>query len=78
METPSSRIIKIYFEDEKSIRVLQYESPGEDFMMRLSDMVLSEYSDKPIVGTMLEKFGADYIDYKIAKIFKSELILTQK
>ena len=77
LETPSSRIIKIYWIDENNIRMEQSETPGEDFMMRLSDMMISEYSEKPIIGTVLDKFGVDYIGYKIGKIFNPCLTLTQ-
>jgi len=78
LETPSTRIIKIYLEDADTIRVEQSESPGANFMLRLSDMLMSEFSEMPIIGTMLEKFGADYIEYKIEKIFNSQLTLTRK
>lgn len=78
LETPSSRIIKIYWLDESSVRVEQSESPGEDFMVRLSDMLMSEYTELPIIGTMLDKFGADYIEYKIERIFNSKLTLIGK
>lgn len=78
LETPSTRIIKIYRMDENTIRMEQSESPGEDFMMRLSDMLMSEYAEMPIIGTMLDKFGADYIEYRIERIFKSKLTLTCK
>lgn len=78
LETPSSRIIKIYQVDDKTIRVEQSESPGEDFMMRLSDMMMSEYAEKPIIGAVIDKFGADYIEYRIKRIFNSRLFLTQK
>lgn len=76
LETPSSRIIKIYWVDENTIQMQQSESPGEDFMMRLSDMMMSEYTEKPIIGTLLDKFGSDYIGYKIEKIFNPRLNLT--
>lgn len=78
LETPSTRIIKIYRVDEKTVRMEQSESPGEDFMIRLSDMLMSEYTEMPIIGTMLDKFGADYIEYRIERIFKSKLTLTCK
>lgn len=78
LETPSSRIIKIYRIDDYTINVVQSESPGADFIFRLSDMMISEYADKPIIKAMLDRFGTDYIGYRIEKIFNSNLILKLK
>lgn len=75
LETPSSRIIKIYFVDENTLRMEQSEIPGEDFMVRLTEMFIAEYTNKPLIGAMLDKFGTDYIGYRIEKIFNSSLIL---
>jgi hypothetical protein len=74
-ETPSSRIIKLFFFDDGQIVMEQSETPDGEFLLELSDMVISEYSDKPIIGAFIEKFGVDFIEYKIKKIFKSTLIL---
>ena len=78
LETPSTRIIKIYKEDDEHIRMVQSESPGEDFMFRLSEMFMSEIAEKPIIGAMLDKFGKDYLEYRIDKIFNTDVILSTK
>ena len=78
METPSSRIIKIYFQDDGTLLLEQTEAPGADFMIELTDMVVTQFIDKPIVGALFEKFGSEFIEYKIEKVFNTKLILTQK
>ena len=78
METPSSRIIKIYFQDDGNLRFEQTEAPGADFMIGLTDMVLTQLIDRPIVGAVFEKFGSEFIEYKIEKVFNAKLTLKQK
>ncbi len=74
-ETPSSRIIKIFFYGDDDLVIEQSETPGEAFLLELSDMVISEYADKPVVGAFLEKFGVEFIEYKVKRIFNSVLQL---
>ena len=78
IETPSSRIIKIYFQDDGTLVFEQTEAPGADFMIGLTDMVLTQLIDRPIVGAVFEKFGAGFIEYKIQKVFNAKLTLKQK
>ena len=75
LETPSTKIIKIYFVDDDTLKIEQSEMPGAEFMVNLTEMFMAEYTDKPIIGAMLDKFGADYIEYRIEKIFNSKLTL---
>ena len=75
LETPSTKIIKIYFINGDTLRIDQSEIPGAEFMVNLTEMFMAEYTDKPIIGAMLDKFGADYIEYRIEKIFSSKLTL---
>lgn len=78
LETPSSRIIKIYFYGEDSVLVEQTETPGADFMQGLTDMVVTQMVGNPLLGAVYEKFGAELIDYKIEQIFNSKLTLKLK
>ena len=77
VETPSSRIIKLFFYGENDVVICQSEEPGEEFLLELSDMIISEFTDKPIVGTFLEKFGVDFIEYKVKSVFNAKLTLKQ-
>jgi len=78
LETASTRIIKIFFEDEENIIFEQKELPNQKFLIDLANEFLTEYEDKPIIGFFLEKFGSEFIEYKIEKIFNSRLNLKSK
>ncbi len=78
IETPSSRIIKIFFYGEEKIIVEQTESPGADFMQGLTEMIITQMVDNPIIGAVYEKFGAELIENKIEKTFNSRLALELK
>ena len=75
LETPSTRIIKLYDLGDDTLSMVQSEIPGADFLVGLTDSYMTELSGKPLLGTVLEKFGADYIEYKIGKTFNSQLRL---
>ncbi len=77
LETPSSRVIKLVFDGE-TVLMKQTEIPGEKFASDLTDSVLKEVVDKPIVSTLFEKIGDDYIELKLRKAFSPEIVLKKE
>ncbi len=74
LETPSSRVLKMVFNDERVLLKLT-EIPGEEFASDLTDSMLKKVIEKPIVSAFFEKIGDDYIDLKLRKAFSPEITL---
>lgn len=76
VETSFTRIFKMTFDGENAF-VKQTELPGEDFIIDLSEGMLKEVLEKPLMSTMLEKVGEDYIIWKLKKVFAPEFTLSK-
>ena len=76
VETSFTRLFKLTFDGENAY-VKQTELPGEDFIIDLSEGMLKEVLEKPLVSTVLEKVGEDYIVWKLKKVFAPEFTLSR-
>lgn len=76
VETPFSRLIKMTFDGDRVI-VKQSELPGEDFVIDLSGDMLKETLEKPLISTIMEKLGDDYIKWRLKKVFAPEFVLSK-
>lgn len=66
LETPCSRILKFFFEeDEMTIKLS--EIPGEKFVSASISDFLAGISEAPLISGFLDKFGDDYINYKVER-----------
>ena len=74
LETPFTRLIKCTFDGDEVV-VTQRELPGEDFVIELSGDLMKETLEKPLVSAILEKFGDDYIRWRLKRAFSPEFTL---
>ncbi len=77
METPFSRIVKFTF-DGDDMFMRQTEMPGEDFVAELAENTLKDIVEKPLVSTIFEKIGDDYIAWKLKKAYSPEIVFQKK
>ena len=69
IEFPSSRILKLVFLDDNTIFVQHDELPGKQFALTLVKDYMAEMADKPIISSVLDRVGGDYIEFKVERIF---------
>lgn len=69
IEFPSSRILKLVFLDDNTIFVQHDELPGKQFALTLVKDYMAEMADKPIISSVLDRLGGDYIEFKVERIF---------
>lgn len=76
VETPFSRTVKIIF-DGDGATVRMDELPGGSFVIDLSEGMLKDVMEKPLVSTILDKLGDDYVKWRVRKAFEPEFKLTR-
>jgi len=69
IEFPSSRILKLIFLDDDTILIQHEELPGKQFAVTLVKDYLTEMTEKPIISSVLDRLGGDYMEFKAERIF---------
>ncbi len=69
IETPNSRLIKIYFKNGK-IFVKLKENPGVQLVNLLLDYVLHSVENNKLINTVISKVNADYLYIKTQFLFE--------
>ncbi len=77
IETPCSRIIKFFFEDNEMICVAM-EDPGAEFVAKSANDILDEVLDNKFVSLLASKLDRDYFIYKFEKIMAPHIHFARK
>lgn len=77
IETPCSRIIKFFFEDNEMICVAS-EDPGAEFIAKCAGDILGEVLDNKFVSLIASKVDKDYFTYKFEKIMAPRIHFVRK
>jgi len=77
LETPFSRIIKLFFIDSKVI-LEQSETPGYEFIIQGLSAIKEIYQKKPVIGHAITRFGNGYLLYKFEKVIEPKIGLVGK
>lgn len=77
IETPNSRLIKIYFTENKLL-VKFKENPGVQLVNLLLDYVLSSVESNKLLNTVISKVNADYLYIKTEYLFEPVFECTEK
>lgn len=74
LETPFTRVLKFIFSNNyENMTLVQSECLGIEFVHNYYERFKSSYSEKPLIATAFEKFGDDYAEYKIERVFSPQL-----
>ncbi len=76
LETFSTRTLKLFFHGDK-MTLLQSERPGREFVIQYLADIKYDLEDKPVFRTAINRFGTDYLDYKIERLFFPKIIFDQ-
>ena len=77
IETPCSRIMKFFFEDNEMICVAE-EDPGAGFVAKCANDILGEALDNKFVALIASKMDKDYFTYKFEKIMAPHIHFIRK
>ncbi len=77
LETFSTRTLKLFFQGD-NMTLRQLERPGKEFVIQYLTDIKYELEDKPVFGTAINRFGTDYLNYKIERLFSPEIIFEQE
>ncbi|MCQ2431568.1 MAG: beta-lactamase family protein [Clostridia bacterium] len=75
LETPCSRIMKLFFHRDGSIVFREEELPGAHLAVRAVLNIKEEASAQPLLGMAMDKIDNDYLAYRIRRTLAPELIL---
>jgi hypothetical protein len=80
VETPCSRILKFVFSGESELFLFHAEVPGEEFVSESVSVILKELSQihVPLLAGMINRFGEDYVELKLNKVFSPKLKLEKQ
>ena len=78
LEFPSSRILKLVLLNDETAMLYHEELPGKDFAIETVREHASEYLDKPLLASVVEKIGLDFFEFKAERAFAPELILKKE
>ena len=78
LEFPSSRILKFIFLDDNTILLRHEELPGKDFAVETVRENIGEFTDKPVISSLIDRIGGDFFEFKAERSFAPELILKRK
>lgn len=77
IETPCSRIMKFYFEDNVMV-CRAAEKPGVDFIAKSANNILEEALDNKFVSLLASKIDKDYFSYKFEKVLSPQIRFVRK
>ena len=77
LETPCSRILKFVFGTQGEVLLSHTEAPGEEFVSEAASEALKQISEMPLplVSSVIDRFGEDYVELKLKKAFSPTLRL---
>ena len=78
IETPHTRIIKLFLSPDGTCLYRQEEEPGAPLVVRAVTEQKLSLSAQPVIGAALEKIDNEYLAYRIRRTFSPELTLTQE
>jgi hypothetical protein len=77
LETPYSRIIKLFFVDDE-VSLEQSEFPGHEFTIQSLYTMKEIFQKKPVIGHAITRFDNGYLLYKIEKVIIPKIGLELK
>ena len=77
IETPCSRVLKFFFEDNE-MRCVAAENPGAEFIAKSANDILGEVLDNKFVSLIASKIDRDYFTYKFEKIMSPQIHFVRK
>lgn len=77
IETPCSRMLKFFFEDNEMFCVAE-ENPGAEFIAKSANDILGEVLDNKFVSLIASKVDRDYFTYKFEKIMSPQIHFIRK
>lgn len=78
LETPCTRIMKLFFLRDGSVLLRLEETPGERFIYENVIAEKNEIAAQPVFGAALEKIENDYLEYKVRRMMSPELMLDEE
>ncbi|MBQ7982491.1 MAG: hypothetical protein IJ302_02900, partial [Clostridia bacterium] len=75
IETPHTRILKLFLNPDGTCLLRQEELPGASLVSRAVLAQKSLLTEQPVIGAAMEKIDNDYLSYRIRRTFAPELTL---
>ncbi len=75
LETPCTRILKFVRHTDADVTLYQSETPGQPFVLQLTDLIKERLEAFPLLGSAAEKLDDDYIEYKIERLLEPKVIM---
>ena len=75
IETPHTRILKLFLNPDGTCLLRQEELPGAALVSRAVLAQKSSLTEQPVIGAAMEKIDNDYLSYRIRRTFAPELTL---